>query len=345
MIASFILLAAFTLADEMKLRSIVDVKISPDGQSVAYVVSTPNLTTNQHDGALYLGTTRIAESLRIFNTPAPAPRLRWSPDGTTLSLLAFAGEKPQVFAIPISGAAPRALTDAPEGVSGFEWSPDGKSIAYLTRDSAAKPLVIHADAPDQPTRIVIRSVDGGSPRTLTPPSDYVESFSWSPNGSEIAYAASPRSGFISQYETRIYKISVEGSRPRLPIVDRPGMNSKPQFSPDGKSIAFISTNGGTDLMSTRSLDVVAASGGESRRLLNDDAWIYEFAWARDSKSIYFEPNDGTYASREHMFEQPIVRVWVDGGRTERVIPGPTVDYSLSFSSDGRRLAYRAVEGR
>ena len=80
-------------------------------------------------------------------------------------------------------------------------------------------------------------------------------------------------------------------------------------------------------------------------LLNDDAWINEFAWARDSKSIYFEPNDGTFASHEHMFEQPIVRVWLDGGRSERVVPGETVDYSLSFSADGRRLAYRAVEGR
>src|SRR5712691_1985136 len=136
----------FTLDDEMKLRTIVDVKISPDGQQVAYVVSTPNLDKNQHEGALYIGSTRLGEKLRIFNTPIPAPRLRWSPDGTMLSLLAFAGDKPQIFAIPISGGDPRALTEASEGVSGFEWSPDGKSIAYLTRDPTTKPLVIQSDA-------------------------------------------------------------------------------------------------------------------------------------------------------------------------------------------------------
>ena len=275
----------FTLDDEMKLRTIVDVKISPDGQQVAYVVSTPNLDKNQHEGALYIGSTRLGEKLRIFNTPIPAPRLRWSPDGTMLSLLAFAGDKPQVFAIPISGGDPRALTEASEGVSGFEWSPDGKRIAYLTRDPTTKPLVIHADAPDNPTRIAIRSIDGGPARALTPTSHYVDSFSWAPDGSEIAYAAASRSGFTSQYDTRIYAIDVEGPGPPRPIVDRPGMNTKPQYSPDGKSIAFVSSNGQTDIMSTRSLDVVSARGGESRRLLKDDAWVYEFAWATASRSI------------------------------------------------------------
>jgi Tol biopolymer transport system component len=58
--------------------------------------------------------------------------LRWSPDGTMLSLIAIVGEKPQVFAVPISGTEPRQLTDAAEGVTGFEWSLDGTNIAYLS---------------------------------------------------------------------------------------------------------------------------------------------------------------------------------------------------------------------
>src|SRR3954453_8327896 len=69
--------------DLMKLRSIVDVQISPDGQRVAYVVSTPNLAKNEHEAALFVvprtggASSRIGETVRIFNIPTPRPQLRW----------------------------------------------------------------------------------------------------------------------------------------------------------------------------------------------------------------------------------------------------------------------------
>src|SRR5436190_10350970 len=214
----------FTLDDEMKLRAIVDARISPDGEQVAYVVSTPSLVKNEHEGGLYVvsssggAPSRLGETLHIFNTPAPAPRLRWAPDGRQVSLLALSGERPQVFAVPLHGGTPHALTDAAEGVFGFEWSPDGKNLAYLTRDPMSaeearrrqdKSFVIHADAPSPPTRLVLLRLEGGPPQVLTPPSQYVDSFSWSPDGGQLAYSAAPRSGFTAPYATRIYIVTPE----------------------------------------------------------------------------------------------------------------------------------------
>jgi len=188
----------------MRLRSIVDVKIAPDGERVAYVVSTPNLAKNEHEGVLYLvaasgGASRqFGEAVRIFNTPRPAPQLRWTSDGALLGLIGFSGDKPQVFAIPLGGGAPRSFTDSSEGVSVFEWSPDGKSLAYLTRDPMPaeeerqrkeKSYVIHVDAPERATRLVVKRIDGGTPRILTPASQYVDSFSWSPERSVLTYSA------------------------------------------------------------------------------------------------------------------------------------------------------------
>ena len=348
-----------TIDDLMRLRAIVDVRISPDGERVAYVVSTPSLPKNEHEAALFIvpsgggPATRIGEALRIFNVPVPRPQLRWSPDGAELSVLGFGNTRPQVFAIPRAGGVPHTLTAAPEGVSAYEWSPDGKSLAYLTRDPMPgdeerqrqdRSFVIRADAPDRPTRLTVQSLAGGAPRTLTPPAHYVDGFSWSPDGREIAYSAAPRSGFSAPYETRVYAVAADGGNPRT-IVDRKGINQGPVFSPDGRQIAFISTSGHADIMASRSLTVVSSAGGTPKVFLLDDAWVNEFVWSRDSRSIYFEGNDGTFGRGEHMFEQPIVRLSVDDGRAERTVPGATVDYSISVSRDGRRMAYKAVEGR
>jgi hypothetical protein len=62
-------LRPFTVDDEMAMRSLVDVAIAPDGSRVAYVVSTPVLVRNEHEGALFVVPTsggmpvRLAEKL------------------------------------------------------------------------------------------------------------------------------------------------------------------------------------------------------------------------------------------------------------------------------------------
>jgi dipeptidyl aminopeptidase/acylaminoacyl peptidase len=350
-----------TVDEEMKLRSIVDVRISPDGTRVAYVVSTPSLEKNEHEGTLFLVAagggppTRLGEDVRIFNTPTPRPQIRWSPDGSTVSVLGFGARRPQVFAIPAAGGASRALTTSLEGILGYEWSPDGKSLACLTRDPMSieeqrkrqdRSFVLRADAPDRPTRLVIQQVDRPThSEPITPAAHYVDGFSWSPDGQAIAYSAAPRSGFAAPYEDRIYVVPATGGTPRT-IVDRPGMNTGPRFSPDGRLIAFMSTGGRADIMASRSLTVAAAdSGSAPRTFVMDDAWVNEYVWSPDSRSIYLQANDGTFGRREHMFEQPVVRLWVADGRAERLGTGPMVAFSLSLSDDGRRLAHKAVEAR
>jgi dipeptidyl aminopeptidase/acylaminoacyl peptidase len=348
-----------TVDDLMRLRSIVDVRISPDGDNVAFAVSTPFLERNAHEAAIFVvharggAARRLAEGTRVFGGNLPAPKLRWSPDGSRVSFVGLSGEKPQVFAVALSGGEAHALTAAPEGVLGYEWSPDGGSLAYLTRDPASeeeqrrrkdRSFVIHVDSPEPARRLCAQPI-GGEARFLTPPSQYVEGFSWSPDGREIAYSAAPTTGFMAQYATRLYAVSAAGGPPRS-VVDRPGMNTWPQFSPDGKWIAFISSGGRVSLMAPRSLSIVSSRGApDSPRVFGlDDAWINELVWSRDGRSILVLANDGTFAKGEHMFEQPIVRVSIPSGRAER-LPGASLVYSLSASRDGSRLAYRAVEGR
>jgi dipeptidyl aminopeptidase/acylaminoacyl peptidase len=343
----------------MALRSINEVRISPAGDRVAYVASVPALAKNEHEPALFAVSVnggepaRLGESLRILNLPAPRPQLRWAPDGSAVSLLAFDGPRPQVVSVPVAGGAARTLTKASEGVFAYEWSPDGKSLAYITRDPMPaeeerqrqdRSFVIRADAPTPATRLAVQALDGTAARVLTPPSQHVDALSWSPDGRAIAYSAAPRTGFTAAYEARVYIAPLDGSAPRT-VVDRPGMNTGPRFSPDGRQIAFISTSGHYDVMASRSLTIVAAEGGAPRRFALDDAWVNEYAWTPDGRALYLMANDGTFGRGEHMFEQPILRLHVADGRLERLGAGPTVAFSTSVSADGRRIAYKSVEPR
>src|SRR6267142_2485085 len=93
--------------DLMKLRSIVDVQMAPDGRRVAYVVSTPNLARNEHEAALFVvsvsggAPSRLGETVHIFNIPTPRPQLRWSPDGSMLSVIGIEDARPEVIGIPL----------------------------------------------------------------------------------------------------------------------------------------------------------------------------------------------------------------------------------------------------
>lgn len=344
-----------TIDDLMALRTINDVKVSPAGDRVAYVVSTPSLLNNAHEPALFVIPTaggspvRLAAEARLFTPALPAPRLRWSPDGTTLSFLALAEGRPQVMTVGSTGGATRTLTAAPEGVTGYEWSPDARSIAFLSRDAAPPPSVSTRVGTLPPaTRLWVQPIDPpGSARPLTAANQYVDSISWSPSGSEIAYSFAPFAGFLAPYSTRIFAVPVSGGVPR-PLVDRSGMNVSPQYSPDGQLISFVTTSGRTDIIAPRGLAVAPSAGGAPSRIRSfpmNGAWIAETLWARDSQSLFVTMNEGTFATGARMFEMPVVRVGLEDGQPRRLVDDATVDYSMSLSRDGQTLAYRAVRAR
>jgi dipeptidyl aminopeptidase/acylaminoacyl peptidase len=227
-----------TVDDLMQLRTVLDVRIAPDGSQVAYVVSTPSIESNSHRAEIFVVSTRggpptrIAEDARVFVPALPAARLRWHPDGRRVSFLGVAESRPQVMAAPANGGPSVAVTAAPQGVITYEWSPDGVRLAYLSRDAAPRQPVIRAGATADPaTRLWVQTGDSRA-RVLTTANQYVDGLSWSTDGREIVYSAASVTGFTAPYYTRIHAIAPDGTRPRV-IVDRGGRTRRRNLPPTG----------------------------------------------------------------------------------------------------------------
>lgn len=315
----------------------------------------PSVPRNAHETALFVipsagGSPRpLAESYRIFTPALPAPRIRWRPDGLSVSVLVVEKSGPQVLSIKADNTGAQVVTSAPLGVSSYEWSPDGKYLAYLTRDAGptTPPIANKVGGNPPATRLWLQPLNPpGAPRSLTPADQYVDSFAWSPDSTEIAYSFAPIVGFLAPYQTRIFAVTVDGKS--RPVVDRGGMNVSPQFSPDGKRIAFISTDERTGIIAPRGLAVAdaLARNANLRSFPMNGAWIAEMTWTPDSQAIFLTMNEGTFAAGAHMFEMPVVKVTLSDGRAERLgAERASLQYNLSLSRDGQTLAYREVGAR
>src|SRR5713226_3330698 len=125
------------LNDYAKITSVSDPQISPDGKTIVFVVSRPNLEEDRSDRQLVkIDIATGAQHVLTYerkNVGSP----RWSPTGDRLAFVAADGTgkdaKPQVFVLSMNGGEARRVTEAPNGIEQFAWRPNGQEIATSLR--------------------------------------------------------------------------------------------------------------------------------------------------------------------------------------------------------------------
>ncbi len=97
----------------------------------------------------------------------------------------FEDRRAQIYRINRDGSALKRLTDLNRDISGITWSPDGRRLAFVSKNEDTPEYVWISD-------IFVIGADGGAPRQLTPGAMTLGNPSWSPDGSQIAFLGHDR---------------------------------------------------------------------------------------------------------------------------------------------------------
>ncbi len=112
--------------------------ISPDGKTIVYAVSTTDWTNNSYDTELWMYR-EGGEPLQLTRTTKnSSSAARFTPDSRFVSFLADRGDKSQLYIISVGGGEAMQVTKDEDGISSYEWSPDGGKIAYTKPDAESK---------------------------------------------------------------------------------------------------------------------------------------------------------------------------------------------------------------
>jgi dipeptidyl aminopeptidase/acylaminoacyl peptidase len=241
-----------------------------------------------------------------------------SPDGKVVAYVVTAIDQKKnrresaIWVVPIDGsAAPRRLSAEGFSSNSPRWSPDGKTLAFLSARSSDLPA---GETPK--SQIYLLSIAGGGEAiALTKLKNGVQSYQWSPEGSRIVVvgssgpmdgvATADRKSDVRHYTHIQYKFNDTGwfddKRRHLWVVSVPGGEAKqitegqdwndtdPQWSPDGARIAFVSDRTGKAYDNGHNTDVwVIPAAGGSLTKISDHAFEDESPrWSPDGKQILF----------------------------------------------------------
>lgn len=354
----------FDIHTPAKIVRVADPAISPDGKSVAVVISRTVMAENRSDSDLALIdiATRDVRTLTVGRRGVSMPR--WAPDGGALAFLATVDGRAQLFVIRTGGGEARQITRSATGLQTYSWRPDGRAFAFTALDEPPRRegeerfnrsfeiqhnSFLQSEAP-MPSHLWTVPLDGSEATRVTrgdwslpityPPGAPPPPPSWSPDGTSIVIERRPNaySGDFDQSTIQIVDLATGRLRA---LTTRTHHEQQPQFSPDGTRIAYWFPRGGETRNNTEIVVAPAAGGvGRSATALLD-RHILTATWMPNGQELLLGASDGTRAG-----------VWVQplDGPARRLDFGKLVvasgfgSLSVSTSRDGR-MAFIASEGQ
>jgi dipeptidyl aminopeptidase/acylaminoacyl peptidase len=285
-------------------RRYAEAVISPDGKWVAWVESLPATKDAPSQGSA------------IYVAPVAAGPAAKVP-----------GAKGAAAKTGAAAAAPQRVTavsgDAPHDEHGVSWSPDGKSLAFLSDAADAGQLELY-----------VAPAAGGPARQLTKLKGYLATPQWSPDGQTVAILftenaprasgplqpRTPDVGVVEDhyFEQRLTTVNAaSGEVHQLSPADL--YVYEYDWSPDGKRFITTAAHGeGDDNWYVAELYAVDAASGETHSILKPRTQIAVPRWSPDGKQVAFV---GGIMSDEGIASGDIFTVDAAGGTPKNITAG------------------------
>jgi Tol biopolymer transport system component len=245
------------------------------------------------------------------------PRL--SPDGKRLAVERMGSGSPEVWILDVSrgtSAPSMKLTNAPLSGQQAAWSPDGLRVAFAVGQPGPATLYQKAASGLGSEEVLVKSELGAGP------SD------WTPDGRVLYHQG------VGQPPTSLMLLDRDGKT--RPVVESRFIAIDGRFSPDGKWLAYVSTESGRPQVYLQNFPEAT-----TKMPVSGDGGIQP-VWRRDGKELFYLGPDGTLtavpvklgATADIGAAQPLFQTNIVGGGFSI---GGGIHHQYDVSVDGQQF--------